>query len=600
LSAFEGQVPVEMFGRVDFPVIRAMPWPISLGPHAFLWFELERAEAAAADVGFAGRDLPRLPGAVDLRGLVAKRTIGRFTDVLESWVRERRWFRGKARKVTSAEIVDWFDVPLADRAALAVVLTVSFAEGDPDQYLVPVMAVAPDEATQLTTELPGAAIATIGDRPELTLVDAMRVPAFADALLELVARRRTLRGAHGQLAGRPARSFAALRGSPGEPLHAVPSRAEQSNSSVVLGDRLMLKLYRRLEGARSTDLEVALFLTNQGFPNVPPVAGSIEYRRPGGEVSSAAILSGFVPNEGTLWEVTVDGAADYLERAAAERLLVETAKVPSAVLLADAAGDLRTDARESVGAYLDTAWLLGRRTGDMHMALGRGEDDPAFAPETFTALYQRSLYQSIRAAVRTNLALLARRVEKLPAGVREIAERVLANEAVIDQKSRTLVGRRLGGKRIRIHGDYHLGQVLHTGRDIAIIDFEGEPGRPIGERRLKRSPLTDVASMLRSFDYAAREATVRAVGTAAVRDEDAERTEGWARQWYRSVSATFLRGYREATGGSDILPVTDQDWAILLDALVIQKAIYELDYELNNRPDWVGLPLRGILELVEP
>ena len=235
----------------------------------------------------------------------------------------------------------------------------------------------------------------------------------------------------------------------------------------------------------------------------------------------------------------------------------------------------------------------------MHMALGRPTDDAAFAPEPFSALYQRSLYQSIHGAVRSNLALLARRLDSLPPGARELAERVIAAESVVDRRTKTLVGRRLGGKRIRIHGDYHLGQVLHTGRDVAIIDFEGEPGRPIGERGLKRSPLTDVASMLRSFDYAAQEARVRAIGTAAVRDEDASRTEAWARHWYRSVAAIFLRAYREATAGSDILPSSDEDWAILLDALVAQKAFYELNYELNNRPDWVGLPLRGILELVE-
>jgi maltose alpha-D-glucosyltransferase/alpha-amylase len=160
------------------------------------------------------------------------------------------------------------------------------------------------------------------------------------------------------------------------------------------------------------------------------------------------------------------------------------------------------------------------------------------------------------------------------------------------------MGRKFGGMRIRVHGDFHAGQVLHTGRDLVIIDFEGEPARPLSERRLKRSALRDVAGMIRSFHYAAYGSLLHSNLGPNIRDEDAETLDPWIRAWYRWVSAAYLRGYREATAGADFLPTDEDEWAILLDAMLFHKAFYELGYELNNRPDWVGIPLRGIAQLL--
>jgi maltose alpha-D-glucosyltransferase/alpha-amylase len=176
---------------------------------------------------------------------------------------------------------------------------------------------------------------------------------------------------------------------------------------------------------------------------------------------------------------------------------------------------------------------------------------------------------------------------------------VLAGGGELERRYGRLSGRAFGGQRIRIHGDLHLGQILSTGRDVLVIDFEGEPGRAIGERRLKRSPLVDVAGMLRSFDYAAGGSTVRPDSPAGVRQEDRAAIDRWARFWATNVSAAFLRAYRGATAGAPFLPASESEWEILLDAYVLDKALYELEYELNNRPEWVTIPIEGILRLVE-
>ncbi|TME82991.1 MAG: alpha-amylase, partial [Chloroflexi bacterium] len=287
---------------------------------------------------------------------------------------------------------------------------------------------------------------------------------------------------------------------------------------------------------------------------------------------TAALLQAYVPNEGDLWDFTVDALGDYLERAVAGASPPETGSTSSAALLERAAGDVAEEARESIGAYLDTAGLVGQRTAELHRALASSTEDPAFAAEPFSGMYQRALYQSIQSTVRGSLRVLARRAPELPPEAREEADAVLALEPAAEDRLRGLLTARLSGMRIRCHGDLHAGQVLYTGRDVVITDFEGEPARPLSERRLKRPPLTDVAGMIRSFHYAANGALLRARRGGAVRPEESAALDLWARHWYAWVAAAFLRGYRRTTEGTSFVPATEEEWAVLLDALLLQKA----------------------------
>ena len=244
-----------------------------------------------------------------------------------------------------------------------------------------------------------------------------------------------------------------------------------------------------------------------------------------------------------------------------------------------------------------SAQLLGQRTAELHLALARGDEDTAFRPERFTLLYQRSLSQAIRNDLTRTFQLLRRRLGSLPDDVRADAGWLLGQQADILSRIGRLNRRRFSALRIRTHGDYHLGQVLYTGLDFVIIDFEGEPARSLGERRIKRSPMRDVAGMLRSFDYASSSVLTERIATF-VHPEETASLAPWRTLWQAWVSAAFLRGYLETDGAERLVPDNDEDLQTLLDAFLLDKALYEVSYELNSRPDWVRIPLHGIIRLL--
>jgi maltose alpha-D-glucosyltransferase/alpha-amylase len=256
-------------------------------------------------------------------------------------------------------------------------------------------------------------------------------------------------------------------------------------------------------------------------------------------------------------------------------------------------------AQETIGAYLHTAELLGERTADLHVALAGIREAPTFAPEAFTRLYQRSLYQSMRSQARTTLELLRNQRRKLDGPSAELADKLLQRESEVLAQFSRLLQMKIDAQRIRCHGDYHLGQTLFTGKDWVIIDFEGEPERPVSERRIKASPLRDVAGMIRSLHYVSNAAILGQAPTILLSHSSKFTAEQWATFWYTWCAASFLRAYREGARSAGFLPPDDIQLRTLLEAYLMEKSLYELRYELNNRPDWVRIPLEGILQLLE-
>jgi maltose alpha-D-glucosyltransferase/alpha-amylase len=310
-----------------------------------------------------------------------------------------------------------------------------------------------------------------------------------------------------------------------------------------------------------------------------------------------AILQRFVANQGDAWDYTLNLIDHYYHTVLTQQHELDSAIVPKKSLLAMVDDDISPLAEELIGVYLEAAQTLGQRTGELHVALAQATDDPAFVPEPFTDFYRRGLYQRMRTQGNQALQLLRRQLRHLPEGVQPDAQQVLDQQALLRRPFQALRDRKISAMRIRCHGDYHLGQVLYTGKDFIIIDFEGEPSRSLGVRRMKHSPLRDVAGMLRSFHYAAFAALLGQV--SSIRPEDYPALVPWAQFWYGWVGSTFLRTYLEVAWHGNILPANPEHLHILLDAHLLEKAFYELTYELNSRPEWVQAPLQGMIQLLE-
>ncbi|MGI5864432.1 MAG: putative maltokinase [Myxococcales bacterium] len=559
----------------------------------FYWFALQRIERThGIGVSRAG-GLPTLRVAEHWQNVLEGGARHRLEDVLPAFLQAQRWFGGKARRMRSVLISKAIPLPMEAEIALVTAVHVDYTDGAAEGYLLPLAYAENERASELQRQSPTSVVARVktDTGSEGILYDALVDEAFAAALLETIANRRRLRSNGDQLVGSRMRSAYALQ----ETVDSIRlMRDEQSNTSVVFSDKFILKVFRRLERGVNPDLEIGRFLTKKGGVSTPKVAGFLEHRSNEG-TTTLGILHEYVPNQGSAWSYTLAEVERYYERALALGWRKETSEpLPHPLDLTE---QPPTDlARDLLGTYLETARLLGTRTAELHRALASEPDNPDFAPEPFTTLYQRSLFQSMQSHVTPVFNLLNERINQLPEPVRESARAVLAQKQAILKRMRRLLDSKLSGMRIRHHGDYHLGQVLYTGRDFVILDFEGEPARPLSERKLKRSALRDVAGMLRSFHYAAFAPLLRHRGGGARPDLSA--VEPWARFWLAWASSSFLKAYLAEVGGASFLPKKREEVRVLLDTFLLEKAVYELGYELNNRPDWVRIPLQGIEDLL--
>ncbi|MDD5627780.1 MAG: maltose alpha-D-glucosyltransferase [Elusimicrobia bacterium] len=587
LSRFKGCSVIETFGHTEFPPATERPYPLTLGPHAFYWFALEPSRDPAVLTASGITALPEVSVLEDWTKVLEGTERGWLEDALSRMIVTRRWFGGKARRIKRLTVVEEIPVREGDIQVILLMLRVEYSGGGEETYALPIQfALDPTDAT--AASVPAHSLARLRvTRGEQTvsgfLVDAFGDHRFLRFLPGWIARHRRTRGLVGWLVGAPVNGLQERLVPDGslEP-RAVPG--EQSNTSVFYGDRLVLKAYRRLEAGINPEYEVGRFLAGR-FAHTPTLLAAVEYRPPREEPVTLALMHEFVANHGTAWTYTLDELQRYLEATLAHP------EEP-------ASADPQSWAQELMAPYLSLVRLLGQRTAELHLAMSSEGSDPVFAPEPFSHHYQQSISQAMRSYAARILSLLRTQLPSLTPESRAAAEQVLKEETRIARIFRALAGQRLTGARLRIHGDYHLGQVLFTGKDFVIIDFEGEPSRPISERRIKRSPLRDVAGMLRSFHYASRTALSSRTSGPVARPEDLPRVERWAETWHRRVASTFLEAYLASARSGSFLPQTDPEIQRLLKAFLFEKACYELGYELDSRPDWVSIPLQGILRML--
>jgi maltose alpha-D-glucosyltransferase/alpha-amylase len=611
LHDFHGVRPVELFGQTTFPAIGDLPYLLTLGPHAFYWLALEPVGVEpSADI-----ELPTLSVGRSWTELFERNRVGQLESVLPKALKSRRWFGAKGRSIVAAHVADAIELSLPHlwntgeelpRAGSAYVafVRVEYRDGEPDTYVLPMVFVPGAAGDRLVDDHRAAAIVrVVPERGEPgVLVDAHWLPGYGRALLHLVQRRRRVHASAGTVAGVTFGSGAARLGDANE--HELPVTVlggEQSNTSLTFDEQVIMKTVRRIEPGISPEVEMSSALTEQArFAHAPSILGSIEYRRTGMPPATLGVVHDFVTNEGDAYSWYRDALGLFYDAVLShpdEPMLAfhGAAQHPLDLLESEPAPEFQT----YVGAIMPSVELLGRRTGELHVALASLGDNPAFAPEAFTALALRSTYQSMRNTVTRALRMLERAERKLSPACAIEARDVLDHSDQLLQQLRLLLSAP-GGKRIRVHGDLHLGQVLSTGRDFLFIDFEGEPILSIGQRRLKRSPLRDVAGMVRSFDYAARTAIPDAVARGQVRSEERaqELLAARAAEWVTWVVAAYLRGYLDVMRTTDLLPADSHALRVQLDAHVVEKAFYEVRYELDNRPDWVWIPIAGVRRLL--
>jgi maltose alpha-D-glucosyltransferase/alpha-amylase len=603
LSAHKGAIPIELFGRTEFPPVHDDPYFLSMGPHSFYWFFMQPQEAieVGVDPTAEHNKLPLLEVNSSWDQIFRGKAKNQLEALLPDYLRGKRWFGGKAQGIKSAVIRE--NLLLQDKTFSACVtfVTVDHMDGNSETYVLPLAYAFGTQGGEILHDHPRAVLARLqikGAADEGVLFEALAVKDFGSMLLKAIRRRFRRKGTGGELVSSQTR--VSRKRLAGDETLLEPSilGVEQSNTSVVYGTKFILKLFRRLQDGMNPDLEIGRFLTKKGFAHTPQVAGALEYHADRQEPKTLAILQEFVPNQGDAWEYTLHALESYYEHILERRAEKTTAVIPQASLIELSTAPEPPEMLETMGIYLEAVQILARRTAELHLVLASASDDSTFSPEPFSKLYQRSLYQSMRTLAGRNLPLLHRHLKNLPPDVQADARQVLELKKDILERFHRLLDLKISGMRTRCHGDYHLGQVLYTGKDFVIIDFEGEPARPIGERRIKRSPLRDVAGMLRSFHYAAHAALIALEDSGIIRPEEFPWLESWANYWYVWVCAGFMKTYLAIAADSNFLSASKEEREVLLDSLLLEKAVYELGYELNNRPDWVKIPIQGIRQLM--
>ena len=516
-----------------------------------------------------------------------------FAAQLPDYLPRQRWFGSKARQIHSVQLSECIRVPLPGTFALIAFARVEFVEGAGETYVLPLIASAPQTAAPADSVV--VRVPVLEPPSELPLLDALASEEFLAAILNLMLKNESLAGADGELRASPEPALCEQNLGSADSLHPRLLKGEQSNTSIVYGDRLILKFFRRVEEGLNPDEEIGHFLTAVAhFANVPPLCGCIKYHPRDGKAATLGLLQGYVPNHGDAWRFTVESLVELfasLDHPIGQA--VSGSKQP-AILSAKGADGLSGE----LAKQLQLIGLLAKRTAELHLALASSSAAPGFAPEPFTLEFREGLDGVFHDLAVQNFKTLRAKLAELPESAGALAKEVLALEDDALLVLHSVLEREIGAVRTRIHGDYHLGQVLFTGSDFFIIDFEGEPARPLNERRNKRSPLQDVAGMLRSFHYAARSASMAAQDRLARSHQPDGHVDKLAAQWRALASAEFLRNYRLAAGDARFLPSSSHEFAALLRVHVLEKAIYELGYELNNRPSWVAIPLEGIREIL--
>lgn len=590
LKDFKDSDITEVFSQNRFSNIGKGEYSLTVGPYGYFWLQVDAAEKiktgdASAELYFHKTEISwerLLSNYAEIRVLERK--------VLPMFMRKCRWFGGKAKVLTKVSVVKVIPVKVEGVTYYFTVVEVSYAQRLPELYFIPLGFASADSVVEKVEYTQQSVLCRVEIQGKAGfIIDASYDHAFRDFLFSSMEKNHRIKSDEGVLEFN-ASVFAKIDVRKG--IESKILKSDQSNTAIIYNDQYFFKFYRRIEMEVNPDLEILRFLSeNTSFANSPRYAGSVEFKDATGKIMVFGLMQEKVENQGEAWGMAVDSVGRFFERVMTK---AKNEKLPKLVNKPSIRFEESPEIiQEFIGrGFYERVVRLGQRTAEMHLALASDANDPAFAPEPFTANYQRAMYSSLRKLVRDRLNLLENSLHKLDAETQELAKRVLSLEKTILECFKEVYEVRINAIKTRVHGDFHLGQVLFTGKDFIMIDFEGEPGFSFSERRLKKSPLKDVAGMMRSFHYAA---FGKILLNENYRDRDLEFLESWADQWQHYVGRFYLGAYMDRMGMGNSLT---HEYDVLVRTFLIEKAVYELGYELNGRPDWTKIPLRGIDYLI--
>jgi maltose alpha-D-glucosyltransferase / alpha-amylase len=578
LSSVVGLKPVEMLGYTDFPIIDRSPYRLTLNPYGFFWFELQRLSEPIEVRSPAVLEEVQTLSANNWRELFES-GIGEILEknILTEFLPAQRWFAGKGKKIAQVRIHDWTELGGTTSPAALTLLRVRYLDSSSETYFVPLSIATTRDVEPVMATMPERVLCRLQwNRTVALLCDGAAGDEIWRVMLDMIQAGSTVSTRRGLIQTMQTNLFARLYQQAQLPV-ARPA-LEGSNTSVLYGNTFMLKVYRKVGLGLNPEFEMLRHLTEIGFENSPALAGAIDYVPFGDEPQSVAILQSAVQNQGTGWDWMMEELSRFYEYCA---------------FGGETEGVGAPNTRQAAGLSLEAAATLGRRTAELHLALASSKA-PAFSPELFSVEDQTLFINMLRADAARTFQLLRDNLSGLPEGLVAEAEQCLSRENKLFDLLDHFDPLPTDVYKIRVHGDFHLGQVLRVRNDYVIIDFEGEPGRSFEERRAKTSALKDVAGMLRSLSYVAHAALV---GYANRRSDQLTRLLSCTKLWQSETSAVFLQEYCERTKGAPFLPQDEADFRKLLDLYIVEKTLYELRYEINNRPAWAGIPMQAIAEL---
>jgi maltose alpha-D-glucosyltransferase/alpha-amylase len=569
LTALKGRIPVELFGRTEFPPIGELPYLLTLGGHAFYWFSLEERQSTAD----AAREQAYLPPVIEVAGsfrdLIRGPETGHLEAVLANYLPGRRWYESRNRELRNLQLVDSF--PLSPDGLETLILRAEYTEGDSETYALPVSIESGTTMAEVRVRAPQSIIAQVnlrGRKDEAVLIDALADGHRVSELVNAMTTRIHPKGATGTLMTTASTALASAEpgSAPGE---ARALQTEHGRAVFAFDEQYLLKVVRRLGEGVSPDVEIGRALAERRLEApVPALLGTIEYRKDRAEPLTVATLQTFVPHEATAWRVATQEIGRFFERTLTAQ--VDWPGLPERPLLELAASDVPEAVEQTLGASLSAARLIGARTAQLHLSLASPNAAGTFSPEPYTSLDQRSLYQSMRNLTGRVLREIRSFESHTDVRVAECAREILKDAPLLYERFESLLRSRLTGARIRCHGDLQLGKLLFTGKDYVIVDFDGDGKRPLADRRRKRPSLRDVATLIHSFEHAVDKVLA---DPSKVREADRAPAARWGRLWSRWMSVALLRAYLQETGDAPFVGHTREERALTLDLCLIEVAM---------------------------